>query len=186
MAALRLGRILPWLRWETRRYLRRRRWAYAVAAFMVLGAVAIVGSGLHPEEDEIVLPTRHTQRVDAATTAQSQEQKARGDLDAFYRALPAAQSLSEPTVTLLRLGEKHGLRLGEGEYHTQPDADAALVREEIVLPVEATPAVIQAFLREALQTLRPLTVRAVSIERDDVNAEHIKARIHFVILARAS
>jgi len=176
-------RLWPRLRWEWRRHTATRRWLpwLALAVFALALACGFDAWQLRAAAGaEVVQPSRHAAPPPDAATA------ARHDLDHFYQALPPARALSAPVVALLRLGDKHGVHFSEGEYHRIADPDAPLVREDIILPVTASPSDIQAFVHEAMQSLRPLTVTGLSFEREDVNASMVKARIHFVLLARGA
>lgn len=181
--SLSLERLWPRLRWEWQRHSATRRWL----PWLTLSVFALaLASGFDAWQRRaaspalVVQPSRHVAPPPNAATV------ARRDMDQFYQGLPPAQALSAPLVALLRLGDKHGVHFSEGEYHRSGDPDAPLVREEIILPATATPDDIQAFVHEAMQALRPLTVTGLSFERDDVNAALVKARIHFVLLARGT
>lgn len=185
-ATLKASRELARWQWEIARRASRMRWPLVAMSLLLAGAV-LVGADAWQQQTLRHYEDQHPVIRPAQYRApKSPDQQARLDLDAFYHDLPAANALTAPTMTLLRLGEKAGLHMGQGEYHAIPDADSALVRYEVVLPVEGSPLVIESYLSDAMKALRPLTVRAVSFERDDVLADHVKARIHFVIFARST
>jgi len=183
-AAMSPDRLWQRLRWEWRRRAENRAWMPRLALLLVLLAMACGFNAWQEYRDsvvpDVVQPSRRSLPVPGP------EAQARSELAHFYKALPPARSLSTPLVALLRLGDKHGVHFSEGEYHHVSDADAPLVREDIILPVTASPADIQAFVQDAMQSLRPLTVSGLSFEREDINAAQVKARIHFVLLARGS
>ena len=181
-AALSPERFWQRLRWEWQGRTAGLGWMPWLALVLALFATAIGFDAWQQyrvgDVPEVVQPTR------AAAPAQAPDAVARSELAHFYQTLPPAHSLSAPLLALLRLGDKHGVHFSEGEYHRVSDPDARLVREDIILPATANPADIQAFVQDAMQALRPLTINGLSFEREDVNAALVKARIHFVLLAR--
>jgi hypothetical protein len=173
------------LRWEWQRQRARHPWMAVMLAALLLAAAALIGFSAWQERLDDTGPVI-VEAVPKAKPLLLPEAQARADLAHFYGSLPPAHGLSAPAMALLRLGDKHGLHFSQGEYHTLAEPNSPLVREEIILPVEASPADIEAFLHDALQSLRSLTLTGISFERDNVNMTLVKARIHLVLLARAS
>lgn len=181
-----LNPLLLWqrLRWEWLRHQFRLPWMAGLSLFLLMAALAAgVAAWSHWSGQNAPAIVQAAPRVRVELTPEAQ---ARVDLDHFYAGLPPAHSLSVPLIALLRLGEKHHLHFTQGEYHLLADGDSRVQREDIVLPAEASPADIQDFLHDALQSLRALTVSGIAFEREDARASIVKARIHFVLMARAS
>lgn len=173
------------MRWEWQRLLARPAALGWLALLGVAGASAAAFDSW-----QIWWQAQHAPVVVEARTkphaAVDEGTVARQALQEFYGTLPAANRLAEPTLAILQLGERHHLQFTEGEYHRSALADAPVTTEDIALPVSGNPADIQAFISDALRHQPALTYTGLTFERESSDSSVIKARIHFLLVARAA
>lgn len=118
----------------------------------------------------------------AAPAIDAKEPDVSTQLAAFYDYLPQHDTIPDQLKTLLNVADKSGVTLMQAEYKPQPETHADFLRYQIVLPVKADYAQVQAFMLKSLQEIPTLTLESVSFKRDRIEASEVEARIHFALL----
>lgn len=179
-------RMPPRLQWEAQRLWRKLGWPCAIAAAcLALAAVAIQqGEALAVRQQQLTTQLAAAARQSAQPPATATLDAEADSLAAFHAYLPAHDSIPEQLKTLLDVAQKNGVTLAKADYKPQEDGNAAFLRYQIILPVKAEYAQLQAFVVDALQELPTLTLDSVLFKREQIEAGEIDARIQFILLVK--
>lgn len=105
-------------------------------------------------------------------------------LDRFYAALPQQTAATESLTAIYQAAARAGITLQRGEYRLVADKDSALVRYQIIVPVQGEYAQLRGFLREALTAVPHMGLEEVNFERQSIMQSEVNARIRFTVFLR--
>jgi Tfp pilus assembly protein PilO len=184
MAALNVNTVHR-IRWELARLTRRQGPLPIIAVVIVIAAIIIAGWGvwLHRQSTDALTKMRTEATAPVVSNVDTFE-SASMRLAALRLQLPERNEIPTLTQKLYRLADKHQVRLAQGNYRSSTDATAKLMRYQIGLPVKGEAARIQAFVIEALNDMRPLSLEGLSFKREKGQSASADAQIQFVLVTR--
>ncbi len=174
------------IRWEARRGLRRLGWiGIAVTTALAFSAFAM-WQGQHLKQREAQLQRQLKVALSAQPIAVPVDStvEATRQIAAFYAYLPRHEMIPDQLKQLVSIATKNGIVLAKADYKAQPQDGADFLRYQIVLPIKADHAHVQAFILAALQGLPTLTLDSVTFKRNAADAAEVEARVQFVLLVR--
>ncbi len=177
-------RALTLAAWRAGVLARRVPLAAALGTACLLGAAALWAKALQldAQRDAVFADARTVAR--AAQPAASAPQELAQALELFYATLPESSDAAVAVRQLFDVAQKHSLVLERGEYRVVRDAQARVARYQMILPVKGNPRDVQAFIVDALNGTRLLTLDAVSFRRERPGAVEIESRVQFSLVGR--
>ena len=180
------------LAWQLARQVRMWGLLNLLSIPLALFALALFWHSHHmqTQQKQIELASQQAQaKRTMAQQAKPQVDPASADLarqiGQFYAFLPSHDALPDQIKRLLANAEKHGLQLAQADYKAIPQANLAMLRYQIVLPVKADYPKIALFLQSALQEMPSLTLESMQLKRGSIEATEVEARLQLVLLVQA-
>ena len=102
-------------------------------------------------------------------------------LAAFYRIFPRQGDAPLWLKKLVRLADRHGLRLNEGEYRSTPDKAGRLMRLQLLLPVKGEYRQIRRFLAAMPAEIPVIALEDVQFSRQSVADPAVEAHIRLAL-----
>jgi hypothetical protein len=99
----------------------------------------------------------------------------------FQQRFTGEKQIAASLGRLHAVAKRHGVVLDQGEFRFANNAEEALLRYAIVLPVKADYRAIRRFIREALLELPGLAVEEVNLRRNDPKTTAVEAQLRFVL-----
>jgi hypothetical protein len=174
--------------WEALRLMRALQlhvgWGVLAGGTAVLATVALViwSFQLQANVEDLSARIEHERRT---TKPRQAPPSSAQRLDAFYKALPAAEEIPTTVSRLIGLAEEQHLLLLSAEYRATPDGPGRYLRYRIVLPVSGDASAVQEFMLAALREHRALALESVTFKRERIEAKNVEARIQFALITRA-
>lgn len=174
------------LRWMARSALQRLGWQGLAGIGLAIAASAFCASAIMPLDARVAgLKARMSQpraTRDAAPAADYADPAAQ--IDAFYRAFPADESLTELLAKLHRIGEEHGLALQQAEYRAVDERGPRLGQYRITVPAIATYPQLKRFLAAVLAGMPNLSLDQLSLQRRAVTDAGVEVQMQFTLYLR--
>ncbi|MBI3230489.1 MAG: hypothetical protein HYZ45_10015, partial [Burkholderiales bacterium] len=106
-------------------------------------------------------------------------------LTQFYASLPSHDALPDQIKRLLASADKNGLQLSQADYKALPQANTAMLRYQIVLPVKAEYPKILSFLQSTMQEMPSLALESMQLKRAAIDSSEVEARLQLVLFVQA-
>lgn len=177
---------LPLLAWEARR--RVAAWRRRAGDVVLAGIVLCVLAGVCALD-----AWRQAQRLPELAAMQSQLQQRgrvqepvddRQRLRDFHDYLVPQSTIPGTVNGILARAASLGLVLKTGQYRAEPVPVGGFLRYHVMLPVEGSGAAVQDFLLAVLREQRTLALESVTIQRERLESQRIRANLRFVLLTR--
>jgi hypothetical protein len=174
------------LNWEARRLALRFGWvSLASAAAFVFSVLAVwQGQQLKQREAQLQVQLRQVQQGKPVVPPVDSTADAARKVAAFYAYLPRHEMIPDQLKQLLAIASKNGVVLAKADYKAQAEENADFLRYQIILPIKADHARVQAFILAALHGLPTLTLDSVTFKRNTPDAADVEARVQFILLVR--
>jgi hypothetical protein len=99
----------------------------------------------------------------------------------FYAFFPVPSTAPDWLAKISRAARANGLQLASGEYRLTRSATAALLRYQVVLPVQGSYPQVRAFVDAILADVPAAVVEEISIKRESVESPRVDARIRLTL-----
>jgi hypothetical protein len=175
-----LGRVLE--RCTPRRCLRMLGWPGVVAIGVLVMLPMFHLSAIRPAQLRLEeLQQRTVAWPTAPLDGREQTLPLAGQLAAFYRAFPAADTSPLWLEKLFAAAAREGLRLDQAEYKVVPAPAGRLLRYHITLPVTGEYRKIRAFLRGLPAEVPTIALEQLQFERQQIGDGLVEAKLRLVL-----
>jgi Tfp pilus assembly protein PilO len=178
------------LLWEVRRIWRQLGWGAALGIVCLLLALAVLWQTQnllrHKQElaRQLRVATADAVAKPSVEAVPTEDADIARQLSAFYAYLPQHEEIPDQLKRLITLAQKADVTLAKAEYKAQPEANAAFMRYQIILPVTAEYRNLQTFIQGAFQELPTLMLESIAFKREKIESGIVEARIQYQLLVK--
>ena len=175
------------LRWLARQAVQRFGWQGIAGIGLTIAACTFGATVLLPMDARVAelkaqMSLTHEVRDAASNVLPASDPAA--EIDAFYRAFPADDALTDSLAKLHGIGDEHGLALQQADYRAADERSALLGQYRISVPVTATYPQLKQFLAAVLAGMPNLSLDQISLQRRAVADARVDVQLQFTLYLR--
>ena len=171
-------------------------WAHRIGAAGVVGLLLLaIGSGMVVYSSLLLEPMLEAERalLEKSTAAArnepalvSEARPAAGTrLDEFYTAFPEATEIPAVLGILVKLAERHGLSLEQGQYRLSAEPAGPLMRYQIKLPIRGPYARLRLMVEEVMHDVPAIALDSIQFKREAIDTPSLDAEVEFSLYVRS-
>jgi hypothetical protein len=172
------------LRWLARLAVQRLGWQGVAGLGLLIATCVFCAGGIAPLDDRVSelkaqMSLPHKALRDTANALRAPDPAA--ELDAFYRAFPGDDALTDLLAKLHGIGEEHGLALQQAEYRAIDERGPRLGQYRITVPATTTYPQLKHFLAAVLTGMPNLSLDQISLQRRAVADSRVDVQLQFTL-----